>query len=96
MEDLNLPHRTAYTLRFDIITDLIRFKQKDNQPAGEVRQVSAQRHTDSDTGRSKQCSKRSRLYSQRPYNGNDQQDHQRNIHQTSYECFNRQIKITFR
>ena len=72
MKNLDFLHRTARTLRFDIVTDFEWLEQKNNQSTRKICQITAQSHTDSNTCRSKKSSKRSRLYTQSTDNRDDQ------------------------
>ena len=93
MENLYGIYHTPGTQSLDIVTHLVRTEQQNHYSACQVLQVTAQRHTHSNTSRSKQGSKTGRIHTQRTDYRDDKQNHHQHIQQAPEESLNRRLYL---
>ena len=81
MENLYLLHRSLHPLRFNPVANAIRFEEQDDQSAGEVLEVSGERHTDGHTRRCQQGGERRCVDAQRSDDRDDEQHGEQNLNE---------------
>ncbi len=93
MENLYLTDCSGISLSLYVVTDFIRFEQEYQNAAGKILKRAAQRHTDSDTGRSEDCYERRGFYAKDSYDRHYKNEVQDNSHHAEHECGQRAVQF---